>query len=67
MSALQIKGTALIVGRAGDENLRRASRNVPGVECTTGRDLNTYQVLRSDRLVFTRGAFEAVAERLKEE
>ncbi len=66
LAALQVKGTALIVGQGGDANLRRASRNVAGVELTTGQELNTYQVLRSDRQVFTRGAFETVAERLKD-
>jgi large subunit ribosomal protein L4 len=67
LSALQLKGTALIVDHGGDANLRRASRNVAQVELTTGQDLNAYQVLRSDRLVFTRGAFETVAKRLTEE
>ena len=67
LSALQVSGTALIVGHGDDANLRRASRNVAQVELTTGEDLNTYQVLRSDKLVFTRTAFETVAERLKEE
>ena len=66
LAALEVKGTALIVGQGGDANLRRASRNVAGVELTTGQELNTYQVLRSDRLVFTLGAFETVAERLKD-
>jgi large subunit ribosomal protein L4 len=66
LTALQVKGTALIVGQGGDANLRLASRNVGRVELTTGQDLNSYQVLRSDHLVFTRGAFETVAERLKE-
>ncbi len=67
LSALQVSGTALIVGHGEDANLRRASRNVAQVELTTGEDLNTYQVLRSDKLVFTRTAFETVAERLREE
>ena len=34
---------------------------------TTGEALNTYQVLRSDKLVFTRGAFEQVENRLAKE
>jgi ribosomal protein L4 len=37
---------------------------VPGVELATGASLNTYQVLRSDKLVFTRGAFENIEQRL---
>jgi large subunit ribosomal protein L4 len=67
LSALQVSGTALIVGHGDDANLRRASRNVAQVELTTGEDLNTYQVLRSDKLVFTRSAFETVAQRLRDE
>ena len=67
LSALQVKGTALIVGPGNNANLRRASRNVARVELTTGEDLNTYQVLRSDKVLFTRGALEAVAERLTQE
>jgi large subunit ribosomal protein L4 len=64
LSALQLEGTTLIVAQAADQNLRLASRNVRSVELTTGDSLNTYQVLRSDKLVFTRGAFEQVENRL---
>jgi large subunit ribosomal protein L4 len=67
LAALQIEGTALIVANSGDNNLRLASRNVPSVEVTTGDSLNTYQVLRSDKLVFTRGAFENLEKRLSKE
>src|SRR6266850_1604469 len=58
LSALELKGSALIVAKGSDKNLSLASRNVPNVELTTGDLLNTYDVLRSDKLVFTRGAFE---------
>jgi len=67
LSALQLNGTALIVGRGDDANLRRASRNVAQVELTTGEDLNTYQVLRSDKVLFTRSALETVAQRLTQD
>ena len=67
LSALQVTGTTLIVDQVGDANLRRASRNVAQVELTSGADLNTYQVLRSDKLVFTRNAFDAVAQRLAQD
>ncbi|HEX4119217.1 MAG TPA: 50S ribosomal protein L4 [Verrucomicrobiae bacterium] len=67
LSALQIEGTALIVSNSGDQNLRLASRNVRHVELTTGESLNTYQVLRSDKLVFTRRAFEHLEKRLTKE
>ena len=31
---------------------------------TTGRELNTYDLLRFDKLVFTRAGFEQVEQRL---
>ena len=40
-----------------DKNLSLASRNVANVELATSDTLNTYDVLRSDKLVFTKGAF----------
>jgi large subunit ribosomal protein L4 len=65
LNALDIKKTALVVTNDANENLRRASRNVQNVEVTTSDFVNTYQVLRSDKLVFTRGAFEKLEERLQ--
>lgn len=65
LNALEIKKTALVVTNGGDNNLRLASRNVANVEVTTSDLVNTYQVLRSDTLVFTRGAFEKLEERLQ--
>src|SRR5215813_631263 len=55
LSALKLDGTALFVAHAADKNLMLASRNVAKVELTTSDALNTYQVLRSDKLVFTKG------------
>jgi len=65
LKTLDIKNTALIVINGADEKLLRASRNVQKVEVTTSDFVNTYQVLRSDKLVFTRGAFEKLEERLQ--
>jgi large subunit ribosomal protein L4 len=67
LSALELKGTALIVAQAPDKNLSLASRNVPNVTLTTSDSLNTYDVLRPDKLVFTRGAFQQVEARLAKE
>ncbi|MBM3836992.1 MAG: 50S ribosomal protein L4 [Verrucomicrobia bacterium] len=66
-SALQLEGTTLIVAPEADRNLLLASRNVPDVEVTTSEDLNTYQVLRFAKLVFTRDAFEKVEQRLQKD
>jgi len=67
LSALALKGTALIVAQAPDKNLTLAARNVPNVALTTGDSLNTYDVLRPDKLVFTRNAFEQVEARIGKE
>jgi large subunit ribosomal protein L4 len=67
LSALELKGTTLIVAQPADKNLTRAARNVAGVELTTGESLHTYDVLRSDKLVFTKSAFEQLEARLGKE
>jgi large subunit ribosomal protein L4 len=67
LGALQLSGTALIVAQGVDKNLTMASRNVSHISLTTSESLNTYDVLRPDKLVFTRGAFEQVEARLSAE
>jgi large subunit ribosomal protein L4 len=67
LSALELNSTALIVADEVDKNLSLASRNVQNVVLTTSDSLNTYDVLRSDKLVFTRGAFEKIEKRLAKE
>jgi len=66
MSTLELKGTTLIVA-AADKNLTLASRNVPDVALATSDSLNTYDILRPDKLLFTKGAFEKVEARLTKE
>jgi large subunit ribosomal protein L4 len=65
LDALDIQKTALFVTDAADKNFELASRNVPNIEVTNSAFVNTYQLLRSDKLVFTRGAFEKLEERLQ--
>jgi len=62
---LAVRGTAVIVAAEIDQNLLLAARNLQQVEVTTSASLNTYQVLRPGKLLFTRGAFEQLEERLK--
>ena len=65
LEALEVKKTALLVTDGSDKNVELASRNVKNVEVTTSSSVNTYQLLRSDKLVFTRGAFQKLEERLQ--
>jgi len=64
LDALDIQRTALFVTDGSDKNFELASRNVPNIEVANAASLNTYQVLRSDKLVFSRGAFQKLEERL---
>ena len=68
IKALELTGTALIVsGGEENKNLTLAARNICGVTLTTSDSLNTYDVLRPDKLVFTKTAFEQVEARLTKE
>jgi large subunit ribosomal protein L4 len=66
MSTLELTGTTLIIAPA-DKNLTLASRNVPDVALATSDSLNTYDILRPDKLLFTKSAFEKVEARLIKE
>ncbi len=66
MSTLDLTGTTLIVASA-DKNLTLASRNVENVTLASSDSLNTYDILRPDKLLFTKSAFEKVEARLTKE
>lgn len=63
LSALGLEGTVLVVVPSVDKNLLLASRNVRRVEITTSDVVNSYQLLRHDKVLFTRSAFEKVEQR----
>jgi large subunit ribosomal protein L4 len=64
---LNLTGSMLVVSEGVDKNLTLASRNVPNVVLATSDSLNTYDVLRPAKLLFTKGAFEKVESRLVKE
>jgi large subunit ribosomal protein L4 len=67
LAALKLEGTTLIVQADINKNLLLASRNIPDITVTTSDNLNTYDVLRPDKLVFTKSSFEQVEARLAKE
>ena len=68
ISALSLTGTTLVISNGEEnKNLTLASRNISYVEVTTSDTLNTYDVLRPDKLLFTKSAFEKVEARLTKE
>jgi len=56
--------TTLVVIGSADAGVERASRNVLGVGLATETSVNTYELLRYDKLVFTKEAFAQVEARL---
>ena len=58
-------GSTLVVSSGvNDRNLRLAARNIMGVDTTSCDGLNTYRVLRYDKIVIARDAFEKIEQRL---
>ena len=64
LSDLNLHSTTLVVAEGNDKNLALASRNLPLVGVANGAELHTYQVLRYDKIVFTKGAFAVLQKRL---
>jgi large subunit ribosomal protein L4 len=67
ISKLDLKGSMIVVSAGINKNLSLASRNVPGVALVTSDSLNTYDVLRPAKLLFTKSAFQQVEDRLAKE
>jgi len=68
IKALELNGTTLVVScGAENKNLTLAARNVAEVTLATSDTLNTYDVLRPSKLLFTKSAFEKVEARLNKE
>jgi large subunit ribosomal protein L4 len=59
------KVSALIVIEEANQNLHLASRTHPGLETTTGEQVNAEQLLRYDRVLITDGAFSKISARLQ--
>jgi large subunit ribosomal protein L4 len=54
----------LIVETEPKTNLVLSSRNVPGIKIASGVNVNIYDVLYNEKIVFTRDAINALQERL---
>lgn len=65
MNALAVRAPALFLTHGVQEDLLRASKNIPRVEVTTGDNVHTYQLLRYGTVVATREAMADLEERLR--
>ncbi len=66
LATLGIDASMLLVTAEYDENVEKSFRNIPGAGSLTVSTLNTYDILASDRIVFTRSALDALQESAKE-
>jgi large subunit ribosomal protein L4 len=65
LGKLGLDKALIIDGPEVDENFKRASKNVPGVQVMASAGANVYDILRLEKLVLTRAAVEALEARLK--
>ena len=63
LAALGVAGRALVVLEPNDVTAWKSFRNLPSVHVLTAGELNTYDVLVSDDIVFTAAALNAFVER----
>ena len=64
LKRLGVKGKAVLVDVALDENLARSVRNVPGIAIVQSRRLTARDVMDAGQVVATRGALEKLQEAL---
>jgi large subunit ribosomal protein L4 len=62
LKTLGIEESMLLVLAEYDENLEKSFRNIPGAGALTLSNLNTYDILASDRIVFTKSALDGLQE-----
>jgi len=61
LAALGVEGRALVVVAAGDDVTWRSFRNLPSVHVITPGELNTYDILVSDHVLFTKDTLPTAA------
>jgi len=64
LKSLGVSGRCLIVVEGDNGNLWKSARNLPQVTVRRAADVNAYDLLQPDRLVFTQAAFNRVFEAL---
>jgi large subunit ribosomal protein L4 len=65
LKGLKIKGSVAIVFDNIDEKIKRAARNIPYLAVVASKDLNAYDVLLYDKLIFTKAAIPLLEARFK--
>lgn len=64
LKAIGVEGRCLLACNGEDALIWKSGRNIDGLTVRRTADLNAYDLLEPDRLVFTRAAFDALMEAL---
>jgi large subunit ribosomal protein L4 len=64
LESLDVNDKTVLLVAETEKNLALAARNIPYVGLTTGDDLNTYDALKYDKVIISKGALETVGKRL---
>ena len=65
LSMLNLNSKVLIVTDQISDNLQLASRNLREVHVLSHRSLNVYEIMKNDKVVFTKKAIESFIERFR--
>jgi large subunit ribosomal protein L4 len=63
LRGLNLDGKVLLLTGVVSENMKRASRNLPGLTVTTAGQVNTYDVVSHERLVLTESGLKQLEAR----
>lgn len=63
LSGLGLNSVLIIDGAEVDANFKLAARNIPNVDILPVQGINVYDILRREKLVLTKAAVEALADR----
>lgn len=58
------KKSVLIVSEKSNELANRAARNIKGINLIAAEDINPFEVIKAQSLIFTKGAVEALEKRV---
>jgi len=65
LKGLGLGGSVLIVIEKDNEQIKRASRNIKGIEVSLGRALNVYDLLKHDEILMTKESVTILEEAFK--
>ena len=64
LKALKLDGRGLLIIEDTDNNIWKSGRNLPKLKMRRATDVNAYDLLEPDRVLFTHAAFQRVLEAL---